>query len=73
MVSDLTLVFVQLLCLGLDGEDCTTVVVAQGSDTCDGIANAAGIPVDTLLSNNPNVESDCDNIPAGIVSHLSHV
>ena len=73
MVPDLMLVYAQLLCLGLEGEDCTTVVVAQGGDTCDGIANAAGIPVDTLLANNPNVESECDDIPDGTVSHLSHV
>jgi LysM repeat protein len=67
------LVYAQLLCLGLEGEDCTTVVVAKDGDTCQGIADTAGIPVDTLLANNPNVQSNCDNIPQGIVSHLSHV
>ena len=73
MVPDLTLVHPQSLCLGLVNQDCSTVAVVQASDSCGGIASAAGIPVTTLLANNPNVQSDCSNIYPGEVSHLSHV
>ncbi|KAI9444600.1 hypothetical protein H4582DRAFT_1806451 [Lactarius indigo] len=43
----------EILCLGLEGKDCTTVTVVQSGDTCGAIASAAGISVTTLLANNP--------------------
>jgi hypothetical protein len=55
------------LCLGLVGEDCDTVVTIQSGDSCSSIATAANIPVSTLLSNNPNVNTDCSNIYPGEV------
>ena len=73
MVPDLTLVHAQSLCLGLADQDCSTVAVVQAGDSCDGIASTAGIPMTTLLVNNPNVQSDCSNIYPGEVCHLSHV
>ncbi|KAH9065618.1 hypothetical protein EDB87DRAFT_861384 [Lactarius vividus] len=55
------------LCLGLVGEDCTTVVAVQSGDSCSAIADTASITVATLLANNPNVNSDCSNIYPGEV------
>jgi hypothetical protein len=57
----------QNLCLGLVGEDCTTIVVLQTGDSCSSIATAADIPVSTLLANNPNINADCTNIYPGEV------
>ncbi|KAH9964190.1 hypothetical protein BC827DRAFT_56327 [Russula dissimulans] len=57
----------ELLCLGLNGQDCTTVAVVKAGDSCGTIANTAGIPVTTLLANNPNVNSGCSNIYPGEV------
>ena len=71
MAPDLTLVHAQPLCLGLVGQDCSTVAVVQAGDSCEGIAGTAGIPSTTLLANNPNVQSDCSNIYPGEVSYLS--
>ncbi|KAH7906289.1 hypothetical protein BJ138DRAFT_1071932 [Hygrophoropsis aurantiaca] len=50
------------LCLGLTGQDCNTTYVIQSGDTCQTIASGAGIPVNTLLTNNPNVNPICSNI-----------
>lgn len=58
---------VQGLCLGLVGQDCSIVDVIQPGDSCVAIAGAAGIPVSTLLTNNPNVAPDCSNIYPGEV------
>lgn len=58
----------QELCLGIQGQDCSTVIVIQSGDLCTSIAQNAGIPLSTLLSNNPNVNSDCSNIYPGEVS-----
>ncbi|KAI9507810.1 hypothetical protein F5148DRAFT_980821 [Russula earlei] len=55
------------LCLGLIGQDCTNVTKVQPGDSCVGIARAAGIPVPTLLANNPNIDSQCFNIYSGEV------
>ncbi|KAF8995663.1 hypothetical protein BDQ17DRAFT_1365399 [Cyathus striatus] len=55
------------LCLGITGQDCTQVSVVQSGDSCTAIASAAGISVATLLSNNPNIASDCTNIYPGEV------
>ena len=71
--SDCTSVYLQLLCLGLDGQDCTTVAVIQAGDSCSAIADNAGIPVTTLLVNNPNVNSECSNIYPGEVRRHFHL
>ncbi|KAI0256997.1 hypothetical protein BJV78DRAFT_1365851 [Lactifluus subvellereus] len=57
----------EVLCLGLQSKDCTTVTVVQPGDTCNAIARAAGIPVTTLLANNPNINSGCTNLYPGEV------
>ncbi|KAH9964163.1 hypothetical protein BC827DRAFT_1115135, partial [Russula dissimulans] len=50
------------LCLGLDGQDCTTVAGIQSGDSCSAIADTTCILVTALLVNNPNVNSECRNI-----------
>lgn len=56
------------VCLALQGMDCTSVYQVQAGDTCQHVADAFGIPLDTLYSNNPNVDSvTCDNIYVGEV------
>ena len=58
----------EVICLGLTGEDCDKVTVVADGNTCESIAGAAGIPLSTLLANNPNVDSGCSNIYVGEVS-----
>ena len=53
---------VQVLCLGVVGQDCATTHTVVSGDFCALIAGAAGIDASTLLANNPNVNSDCSNI-----------
>jgi hypothetical protein len=49
-------------------------VVQDASDTCIGIASAAGIPLVTLVVNNPNVEEDCKKLfPGEVSTNRSHV
>jgi len=57
----------EVLCLGLQGKDCTTTVVVQSGNTCNSIAATAGIPVTTLFANNPNINSGCTNLYPGEV------
>ncbi|KAH7919527.1 hypothetical protein BV22DRAFT_1050981 [Leucogyrophana mollusca] len=52
----------ELICLGITGQDCNVTYVMQSGDTCSSIAAAAGIPVSTFLTNNPNVNPICTNI-----------
>ncbi|KAF8986612.1 hypothetical protein BDQ17DRAFT_1436164 [Cyathus striatus] len=67
--ADCTNIFAgEVLCLGLQGQDCTQVSVVQPTgDSCTSIASAAGIDITTLLDNNPNVNTDCTNIFPGEV------
>ena len=57
----------QELCLGLEDKDCIDVVDVQSGDSCISIATTIGVPVSTLVANNPNVNSDCSNIYIGEV------
>ncbi|KAG1798630.1 uncharacterized protein HD556DRAFT_1440329 [Suillus plorans] len=57
----------QIICLGLSGQDCDVTHVMGAGDTCQSVADAAGIPISTLLTNNPNVNSNCDNVYTGEV------
>ncbi|KAF9457405.1 hypothetical protein BDZ94DRAFT_233721 [Collybia nuda] len=52
----------QVICLALEGKDCSPVHVVVAGDSCDAIADAAGTTSATLLANNPNVDADCANI-----------
>ena len=59
---------VQLICLGIVGQDCTAVHVVLSGENCFEIANSVGIPLNILLTNNPNVNADCTNLVVGEVS-----
>ncbi|KIO32599.1 carbohydrate-binding module family 50 protein, partial [Tulasnella calospora MUT 4182] len=52
----------QTLCLGLSEGDCQTTYVVESGDSCWLIATNHGIDIETLLSNNLQVNSDCSNI-----------
>ncbi|KAF7793315.1 hypothetical protein EIP86_004427 [Pleurotus ostreatoroseus] len=51
--------------MGVTGQDCTNTTVIQPGDFCQEIADNAGIPLNVLLANNPNVDAQCDNIIVG--------
>ncbi|KAG7095098.1 hypothetical protein E1B28_005885 [Marasmius oreades] len=55
------------ICLGYDGEDCTTTYVVKAKDTCDAITQAHSVDITTLLANNPQINDNCDNIYIGEV------
>ncbi|KAG1798629.1 uncharacterized protein HD556DRAFT_1440328 [Suillus plorans] len=57
----------EVICLGIKGHDCKVTHVVKGGETCHSIADAVGIPEKTLLTNNPNVGSDCSSIYPGEV------
>ncbi|KAG2367129.1 hypothetical protein BDR07DRAFT_1449010 [Suillus spraguei] len=57
----------EVVCLGIKGQDCNVTHVMQTGDTCRSIANAAGIPIKTLLTNNPNVNTICTDLYPGEV------
>ncbi|KAG8945534.1 hypothetical protein FRC04_000737 [Tulasnella sp. 424] len=61
----------QTLCLGLAENDCQTTYVVESGDYCWLIATNYGIDTETLLSNNPQVNSDCSNIYPGEVLCVS--
>lgn len=62
-----TLIAGEALCLGVTGQDCTDVHVVESGDFCALIASNAGIELNTLLANNPNVNSNCTNLGVGEV------
>uniref|UniRef100_A0A8H8CDS6 LysM domain-containing protein n=1 Tax=Psilocybe cubensis TaxID=181762 RepID=A0A8H8CDS6_PSICU len=62
------LVVGEVLCLGLIGHDCTDVHVVVEGDTCESIALESGSSISAILSNNPNVNSECTNIGIGEVT-----
>ena len=68
--SLLTNSILQILCLGIIGQDCTIVTPVNSGDTCTSITTAANITLATLLANNPNVNENCTNILIGEVSSL---
>ncbi|KAG2030768.1 hypothetical protein BDR03DRAFT_160242 [Suillus americanus] len=57
----------EVICLGISGQDCNVTHVIQSGDTCQSVANAASIPINTLLANNPNVNTNCTNVYPGEV------
>lgn len=71
--SELITIFflaVQVICLGLVGQDCTTVHVVQNGDSCPTIASQANITDGQLLTDNPNIDSNCTNIYVGEVQEF---
>ncbi|KAF8812728.1 hypothetical protein BYT27DRAFT_7086146 [Phlegmacium glaucopus] len=63
----------EVLCLGLVGQDCTTVHVVQTDETCVTIASQANISFADLLSDNPNIDAGCTNIVVGEVLCIAPV
>ena len=57
----------EVLCLGTQGEDCTTTYVVQPDDTCDQISQNHGLNNTILYENNPQINQDCTNIYIGEV------
>ncbi|CAL1710741.1 unnamed protein product [Somion occarium] len=55
------------ICLGFQGEDCTTTHVVKAGDTCDGISNTYRINSTLLYHNNPQLTAECDNLYVGEV------
>ncbi|PAV17678.1 carbohydrate-binding module family 50 [Pyrrhoderma noxium] len=55
------------ICLGTEGEDCSTTYVVQSGDTCDDISSVFGINSTLLWTNNPNIDDECSNIYIGEV------
>jgi len=55
------------LCLGTTGEDCTQTYVITETDTCETIQTAYNLNSTILLQNNPQIDSDCDNLYEGEV------
>ncbi|KAI0059464.1 hypothetical protein BV25DRAFT_1993568 [Artomyces pyxidatus] len=57
----------EVICLGITGQDCNVTDIVQSGDSCAVITAAAGVPLSTLLANNPNINTDCSNIYPGEV------
>ncbi|KAH7884172.1 hypothetical protein F5I97DRAFT_1813960 [Phlebopus sp. FC_14] len=57
----------EVICLGIAGQDCNTTYVVQSGNTCSSIANAYNISLNTLLTNNPNLNPICTNLYPGEV------
>lgn len=57
----------ETICLGYQGEDCTTVYTVKKDDTCDAIAAANKVNTTLLHENNPQINPDCKNIYIGEV------
>ncbi|OSD06017.1 carbohydrate-binding module family 50 protein [Trametes coccinea BRFM310] len=57
----------QVLCLGTEGEDCKTTHVVQQDETCDLITGTYNINATLLYANNPQIDSQCDNLYIGEV------
>ncbi|KAJ8456962.1 hypothetical protein ONZ45_g18509 [Pleurotus djamor] len=55
------------ICLGYEGEDCSTTYVVKPDDTCSQIAAAHGINSTILYGNNPQINDGCTNIYVGEV------
>ncbi|KAF9218595.1 hypothetical protein BS17DRAFT_741937 [Gyrodon lividus] len=55
------------ICLGLQGQDCSTTYVVEKDDTCDDISGAYGVNTTILYMNNPQINEDCSNIYVGEV------
>ncbi|OJA13776.1 hypothetical protein AZE42_07458 [Rhizopogon vesiculosus] len=62
------------LCLGIKDQDCDTTHVVVKGETCYGVAADAGIDVNTLLDNNPNINKICTNMYTGeVLCTSSHI
>ncbi|KAI0757211.1 hypothetical protein C8Q80DRAFT_84122 [Daedaleopsis nitida] len=57
----------QVLCLGTEGEDCTTTHIVQTGESCEAITGTYGINSTMLNHNNPQLDAECDNLYVGEV------
>lgn len=55
------------ICLGHDGQDCTSTYVVKLDDTCEQISAITGVNTTTLYLNNPQINAGCTNIYVGEV------
>ncbi|OCH85664.1 hypothetical protein OBBRIDRAFT_762658 [Obba rivulosa] len=62
----------QSLCLGYEGEDCSTTHVVKLGDTCDDIAQTYGFNATVLNNLNPQLDAQCDNLYVGEVVCVSN-
>ncbi|KAI0079165.1 hypothetical protein K474DRAFT_707628 [Panus rudis PR-1116 ss-1] len=60
----------QQICLGYQGEDCTTTHVVKAGDSCGAIADTYRINSTMLAHNNPQLTAECDNLYIGEVSFV---
>lgn len=56
------------ICLGWQGEDCSTTYVVQAGDDCDDVAYNWGINSTIFSANNPQLNQQCDNLYIGEVT-----
>lgn len=57
----------QVICLGVEDEDCTKIYTVVEGDTCEWIQEMYGMDANTLWSNNPQINNECTNIYVGEV------
>jgi len=55
------------ICLGYEGEDCSTTYIVVKDDTCEGIQSKSGVNSTILRENNPQINEECSNIYIGEV------
>jgi hypothetical protein len=55
------------LCLGYPGQDCQQLYTVLPNDTCEKVASAFGIELQTFNNNNKNLDDKCSNLYIGEV------
>jgi len=55
------------ICIGYEGEDCEDTYVVKSGDTCNAITASHSIDMETLYTNNGQINDACDNIYIGEV------
>ena len=61
----------QVLCLGTEGEDCTTTHVVAPNDSCELLTSTYGVNSTILYQNNPQLDAECSNLYVGEVRYVS--
>ncbi|ORY25807.1 hypothetical protein BCR39DRAFT_277723 [Naematelia encephala] len=57
----------QIVCLGVQGQDCQKTYTVVANDTCAWVEEMYGMPNGTLYANNPQINGECNNIYIGEV------
>ncbi|THH10376.1 hypothetical protein EW146_g8385 [Bondarzewia mesenterica] len=55
------------ICIGYQGEDCSTTYVVRADDTCDLVTSKTGVNSTLLYLNNPQIDQACSNLYIGEV------